>query len=507
MASRSGCAALFAFGASLAISSLAAPLDGARGSAAARVAGAPAEVVFAVDDLRAVTRRARARLERKAGVAAVDRYLRADGEPSGLDLNARIDAWSDLLHPGGAAVPFSMAGGLGEAGPWFVATFSASPGVLERLATAQPVPGVELKLEDNRLRFDNEAGVPVWAAYGKGHLRIWVGPPELALDATGVDLSGPATDLERAWAVLRYDGRGALGDLMRSRATDETDTLLARTREITLTLTSADEKTDAMRLSIDHPQLGPLAPMLANGGLPPDTLPLFGPEATSVLSLALPPGLVQQGLLSLPALPPELNAAASQLDGRIGLAFFGSSSDWAISLGITSPEAAARAVPAVKKALIDAAPGLKKGLSTVSEGRISLRTGPDLAGYDLRASEDQLVLGSQAQRELRPTRPFPHTPRMADLLDTPAVLTGYFVSGQDPGLIEIYSLAGSALGWFPDLREEIPPDFRPFFDGFLDGWADAILLAEAQTFFLYDLGLSVQIGGSFLVIEAVSSEL
>lgn len=472
--------------------------------AAAKLA-VPADIVVLGRDLEVLGAAERARLERLRGVAAVDRYL--DDEPDPGTVYGWLEQWGKALRPSGGPTPFAASAGYGASGPWLRAWITAEAGVLDRLMTLLP-EDLELRREKDRLVGTFEA-IEVVVRFEGSTLALSAGDLPKTPAAPGFTLPdtmrspAPETDL-----LVSYDGTGRLGAFLRSEAKDTTDGLLAGIRGMTLSYGRADAKTRWLELLIDHPQLGMLSPMLA-GGLPEQaTTPMWGPEVTASFELALPAGLLQQGLLALDNIPKPLRAVLPDLNGRLSLAAFDGLADWGLAFGFTSPEVAAEAAPAVRDSLTELSPSMASAWAELAPGQLALRRFPEDPGLGLVAAGEHLVLLSQPRRELAPAKSDLLTPKMQALLSSRSLLSGYFRASEDGSLSELYGWVTSIVGWsavpfMESLAEELPGNLLLTL---LDS-ADAQQLARAQGFFLYDLGFNLQVGGNFLALELVSSEL
>ncbi len=494
------------------------PLQRATEQVPTQIQGAPVALAFVVGDLRLLAGQWRERLEGKRGIELVDRLLDADAPARlGLDPADWVNSWAPLLRPQDGPVPVTFAVGGTPDAPWVVLSAAASPGVVDRLVEAQPLP--ELRFErgeaDAAVRLTG-LPVPVAGRHEDGWLRLFLGPEALSLEATGLVL-GPLAGgpTEEATTAVVWDGTSPIARGLREQATDETDRTLLSVRRVTVLTGQADARTDWVTARVDHPQLALISPFLTDGVERTGAADVWGPRARSMVDVSVPAGWLHAALEGLQP-PPRVATALKRTDGRLGFASFEGIADWGIAFGFDSNESAEAAVPAVRGWLRQAsgklAPKLADLIHPNAGPSFSIRPAPDLAGLQCAAVDDRIVIWPQAMRTFseEATGTPLRTARVSEFLRRPSLLTSYTMVGTDPMLLSLYQWFAAVLPAVPEVdaaADDLPDWLKAPWRDFLAGLPRALALAQIQSMFIYDMGARLDIRGTSMTLDFVISEL
>ncbi|MBN1961743.1 MAG: hypothetical protein JW841_12435 [Deltaproteobacteria bacterium] len=292
------------------------------------------------------------------------------------------------------------------------------------------------------------------------------------------------------------------------------------------------------RICAASANLLPFAAMIRKPILEDFLTPSFGPEAMTILTATIPPVALQPlpELIvkeledeKVPSLSAQLKESLGQLDGRIGIATFGSPNDWVLGITMKDNAAANTIVPELEtwlhKLFLQEVPKLDNliakatNLAGASQGFV-VQPDPELAGFDVvaigrtvyivmdKARVSSLVKINDAisnghtNKNLAAAGPL--TPTVRATVDRPAVLSAYSVNYGDGTLGAIAAWLVRALDLSKkDIFNELPESARAY----LQRLPITMSMLSLQSLLLYDLAFSININGPVVVIEASTSEI
>ena len=471
-------------------------------------------------------------------------WLDATAASGGLDAFAELSRLVDLAAPGGGPVPaaitiYSLSGNLA-----FQAQILGEPGLRDRLLAPAPA----------------DAASPAWTAGMRGDaLEIRAGGTTLAarIDDRGWLRIAPEAVMLHGGAPVRPFGqtmaRWALdsdillfvqgGGMLAAAAAANMEPgmgaeVIGNLSSAAVTWKSDGDKTMAVRLLLDSPMLGQLGSAFRKPDLANSLTRIWGREALGFVSLTLPTQmlapfvpLLQKGLAESAApMPDAVASGLTRLEGRVGAAWFGSPSDWAIGLQMSDPKTAAAMVPAMQQWVRALAskelPGLADAfvqdkVEGVPDPTFLLRPDPAVEGPRVTnlgstlavvRDKSRLVKLHQAAAGAEPSdiTTGPLTPLMQETLRRPALLLGYAVLGYDGSWAEIHAwVAKAAEAWLASA----PPGEGPLAE--LPDWAAGMTKRLPAGFIAglhanllsYDIAVALDLDDGVVVGQILGSEL
>lgn len=487
------------------------PLEPALALTVSEVGGEFIDLQVVMPDLRAVLERQRARLERIGKLKVVAREL-APRSKDELDLLATYRELIDAAHPGEGPVRLALSIGETHAhGPIAVLSLGAEPGASERLTKLPLFEHFRAETKDGRTVLSREDGE--WRLVLEpvdGAVRIWATDGFDGEVKSGIDLPlALRSQFAGANMLAAFLPNGKWGDQMRAEATEPFEQMLSHIDGVLVGTGWADEASDWTRIMVVHPQLRMVAPMLAaRAPATPNPFELWGPEASMLLDLSVPDGLLS-ALTQAPELSPALQKALEGLDGSVRLALFGGLGDWALALGYGTPPAAEAALPILKTeshqlfALISEL--LAETVRDVDATRFAVQADPQLPGYDVRAAAGHVVLGSQAARRFGAKQTDPRRAVMREFMSKPSLLKAYMVFGGDFDLSDLYSYGLRLLS--PSELEDLPTELRSSYAEFVRALPHMFAVSHAQMLMWFDMALSVELANGAVVIDLMATEI
>lgn len=311
------------------------------------------EAVVAFKDVKRMAAFGRLSQERIMRFGPAKAYFDENLQASllGFDLYTEFERLGKIAKPSGAPagaafVVFSSdQGGLNGQ-----LVIGVEPGFLARLAAAKDELPFKVDIAGETLTVPLSGGVAISGKVdGNGWLRL-APDPSMLVEGTGQTtlfsgkLQAEFDSSDFAIAVRDGSWKQLIQPLMTEPGLGDALQFLDGA---VLGMAFDGDKTSTFKLAVASKQLAALAPMVRRPDLKNWFANLWHRDALSMVSISLPPALLQQGKVmarEMAATVPqgqELSAMLDGFDGRIGLVGFGSPGDWGIALRYETPERAA----------------------------------------------------------------------------------------------------------------------------------------------------------------------
>ena len=343
------------------------------------------------------------------------------------------------------------------------------------------------------------------------------------------------------------NGQGAFGGILSNLLEIfDLDSALSHLHQLAICSDGDGDKTTRLRILADAPGLSVLAPMLRPPDLNNDMLKLWGRDVTGFVNFTLPMPLIStlltvlgDGLENTPfALPQILVSSLAALDGRMGLVQFDTAGDFALAIGFNEPKQAAVAMDGLlawfKQVVQQEAPSLKNlltytALAKSEKGALWLRPDPDMEGFRIVPLDKSLLFVAQPKRALQLASQAsqwlannaakekalstefagPLTPMVREVITRPAWMSGYWLSGSNSDWLLLGAYVARALAFSvkkdQPLFSKLPSPLDQIATATLDRWPLQVGFFALSMLLLYDMGFSIDLNGSVLIIDCVAS--
>jgi len=431
--------------------------------------------------------------------------------------------------------------------PQFQALLQVGTGWRERWETVKDshvFKDLGMKVDDKGIRIERLNFYAVGFVDEDGWLRLSPSPNSLQGGLHSGPLFSPKMDswMEGAEGTV-FVRRGMMFQtlVLPFISNDQVAGLLEGFQGVAITWETASDPSSRYKFLLDVDGLEGMQPLLKNHPLSNPFVQIWDQDATDFAALSLPPPLLdairgmavqylsQGGEAEIGLIRKSLR----QLTGRAGLVHFGSPKDWAFGLLFNSSAGASEFIQGVfdygkanlEKNGKDPTKKLLLEVEDTSGNRtLLIRPNQHIEGVRLASLGKSVLFVPQKSRleKLRRSQlnaaqateiyqsilNGPILPRVREVIERPALLTGYTVLSA-PGMIwDIGKWAFSGLDLF---AEEIAKEFN------FDSWrslvqsnqdiASQLALAELILLLTYDCGFTVDVDGSVFVAQLVVSDI